>query len=367
MTELKGGETVGLYKRGQVWWMRFTYKGAVVRQSTETQDGQLAERIYHKVLGQIAEGKWFDRLPEEEKTFRELIQRYLSDHSARNKAISSHRRDKSLAEQLSRFFGTYTLAEISPKLIAAYKMKRRASGASPKTVNSELTLMSHAFTLGMKEWEWVRDNPVRKVSREKVRNTVERWLTLGEEKQLLEVSIPWLRAIIVFAIHTGLRQSEILNLQWSQVDLFRRTITLLEQKNGCKDTLPVNGKALDVLKDQARLWQQVSPYVFPNTRGKRRGNNNLLRGFYRARKRANLTGFRFHDLRHTFATRLVQAGVDLYTVQKLGRWKTISMVMRYAHHHAESLRAGIEVLERVKEPSSTNLAQSSEIGAAACG
>ncbi|MFH1758104.1 MAG: tyrosine-type recombinase/integrase [Pseudomonadota bacterium] len=70
-------------------------------------------------------------------------------------------------------------------------------------------------------------------------------------------------------------------------------------------------------------------------------------GFYSAAKKAGLKHLRFHDLRHTFATRLVQAGVDIYTVQKLGRWKNISMVMRYAHHHPESLRSGVEVLDRI--------------------
>ncbi|GAB1723881.1 MAG: tyrosine-type recombinase/integrase [Nitrospira sp. CR1.1] len=74
---------------------------------------------------------------------------------------------------------------------------------------------------------------------------------------------------------------------------------------------------------------------------------NLLRVFYPVMRKAEVKTFRCHDLRHTFATRLVQAGVDIYTVQKLGRWKTISMVMRYAHHHPESLRAGVEILDRV--------------------
>jgi hypothetical protein len=73
---------------------------------------------------------------------------------------------------------------------------------------------------------------------------------------------------------------------------------------------------------------------------------------------SDLKRYRFHDLRHTFATRLVQAGADIYTVQKLRRWKTISMVMRYAHHHPESLRAGIEILDRVPAGVSTVLAQS---------
>ena len=248
-----------------------------------------------------------------------------------------------------------------PALLAAYKATRRAEGAAAKTINHDLTLLGHAFQLAVKEWEWVAENPVHKVSKEKVRNLrnlIERWLTAEEERRLLAASPIWLQEIIVFAINTGFRQSEILNLQWGQVDLFRRTITLLEQKNGGRDTLPVNAKTLDVLKARANVRSRTTDYVFYNGAEHRRDARDLLRVFYPAMKKAEVNRFRFHDLRHTFATRLVQAGADIYTVQKLGRWKTISMVLRYAHDHSESLRAGIEILDRVPAGSSTNLAQS---------
>ncbi|MEW6544534.1 MAG: site-specific integrase [Nitrospirota bacterium] len=124
-----------------------------------------------------------------------------------------------------------------------------------------------------------------------------------------------------------MRQGEILDLQWPQVDLFRRTITLLEQKNRCKDTLPVNATALEVLKERAKVRSEKTDYVFFNGAENRMDARDLLRAFYAARKNAKIGKFRFHDLRHTFATRFVQAGVDLYAVQKLGRWKTISMVI----------------------------------------
>jgi integrase len=81
-------------------------------------------------------------------------------------------------------------------------------------------------------------------------------------------------------------------------------------------------------------------------------------------KKADVKRFRFHALRHTFATRVVQVGVDIYTVQKLGRWKTITMVMRYAHHHPESFRAGIEVLDQDRAESSTHLARSRQLASA---
>lgn len=356
---------MALFKRGRVWWMSFMYDGQQVRRSTEVTDKDLALRIYRKVLGQIAEEKWFERLPGDEKAVRELLQRYFDEYSATNKAPNTHRRDKSLMAHLTQAFGSVILTRLRPAMIAEYKGQRRAKGAAPKTINDELTLLSHAYKLAMREWEWVASNPVQRVSREKVRNQIERWLSSDEEKRLLAASPEWLKEIILFASNTGLRQGEILNLQWPQVDLFRRTITLLEQKNGSKDTLPLNTNALEVLKARARARSPETDYVFVNKVGSRRdATSGLRRAFYPAMKAAKVERFRFHDLRHTFATRLIQAGVDIYTVQKLGRWKTISMVMRYAHHYPESLRGGVEVLDRIQPGIITNLAQPMEKGLA---
>jgi len=351
---------MGLFKRGGsgIWHMSFVYRGEQVRRSTETTNRKLAQRIYDKVKGEIAERRWFEKLPGEEKTFGEMMEKYLNGHSARNKAPRSHIRDKSLANHLLASFKDLLLLDITPKLIAEYKTKRREEGASPRTVNYELTLMSHAFNLAIKEWEWCKENPVRKVSKEKVNNLRERWLTLEGEESLLKESPKWLQEMIVFSINTGLRQGEILNLQWPQIDLFRKTMAILEQKNKGKDTLPLNEKALEVLKARVKVRPIKNNYVFYTVNGTPFDASNLRRIFYSARDRAKIDDFHWHDLRHTFATRLIQAGVDIYTVQKLGRWKNISMVMRYAHHYPESLRAGIEVLDKVRKKVSTNLAQS---------
>lgn len=358
---------MALFRRGRVWWMGFSYHGRQVRRSAEVTDKKLAEKIYHKVMVQIAEGKWYPAEAGADKTVKELLERYLTDHSAPNKAPTTHHCDQSRAKHLIQAFGQLTLREMRPSLLAAHKSNRRAGGAAAKTINNELTLLSHAFQLAVKEWEWVAENPVQKVSKEKVRNLIERWLTTEEEGRLLAASPVWLQEIIIFAANTGLRQSEILNLQWCNVDLFRRTITLLEQKNGGRDTLPVNARTLDVLKARARVRSLKTDYVFYNGAGNRMDARDLLRVFYPVMKKADVKRFRFHDLRHTFATRLVQAGADIYTVQKLGRWKTISMVMRYAHHHSESLRAGIEILDRVPAEVSTVLAQSAHHAGAGAG
>jgi integrase len=170
----------------------------------------------------------------------------------------------------------------------------------------------------------------------------------------------------LLGIKTGLRQSELLNLQWPQVDLFKRTLTILEQKNKGKDTLPLNAKAMEVLKERAKVRNLRSNYVFYNANRNRINARNLLRAFYSAVKKAKLVNLRWHDAtRHTFATRLVQGGADIYSVQKLGRWRHISMVMRYAHHYPESLRAGIEILDRQRSEQCTISSQFNEKGVTA--
>jgi integrase len=352
---------MGLFKRGSVWWMRFTYQGKQIKKSTETNDKKLAQRTYDKVKGEVAERKWLDKLPGEDRTFAEMMEKYMAEHSARNKAPRSHVRDKSLRDHLVGHFGNLTLAGITSNQISEYKTKRRGEGASPRTLNYELALMRHAFNLAIKEWEWVKENPVAKVSKEKVNNLIERWLTVEEERKLLNASPKWLQEIILFAVNTGLRLSEILDLKWPRVDLSRKTITILEeQKNQGRDTLPLSGGALTVLKERARMRRGETELVFFSRNATRMGTRNLERAFYSALKKSGIEPLRFHDLRHTFATRLAQAGVDLYTIQKLGRWKSISMVTRYAHHYPESLRAGVEVLDRVNKKISTNLAQRSK-------
>ncbi len=337
---------MGLYKRGSVWWMSFSHNGRQYRRSTEAEDKKLATRIFDKIKGELAEGKWFDTAPVQKCTFSELIDKYMEEYSAVNKAASSHKRDKSIVIQLKGYFGRCYLEEITPALISSYKVKRRKDGVSPRTINYELIVMSHAFNMAMREWGLASDNPVAKVRKDRVSNTIERWLTFEEEERLLKESPGWLQDIITFAIYTGLRQSEILDLKWSQIDMERRTVTISEQKNRCIDTLPLNETALKILINRYQLNVSPEQYVFPNTQGERKGARLLLKAFYAAMKKAEISNFRFHDLRHTFATRLIRNGADLYTVQKLGRWKTVSMVQRYAHHHTESLRAAIEMIDR---------------------
>ena len=148
----------------------------------------------------------------------------------------------------------------------------------------------------------------------------------------------------MFAVHTGMRQGEILNLQWQDVDFARSTLVVMKSKNGMRRTLPLNSVVYELLAAKQAKTGATEGRVFTTPLGNELKVRFLVREFCKARDRARIPDFRFHDLRHTFATRLVQRGVDLYKVQRLLGHKTQHMTQRYAHHSPESLRDGVNVL-----------------------
>jgi len=161
---------------------------------------------------QIAEGRFFETREEQERTFGEMMDRYLKEHAVL-KDPKSNQRDCQALNHIRPVLGDTVLVAITPKLLAGDKTQRRLEKAAPATINRELQLVRHAFNVAMREWEWCRENPMHRVSMEPVRNEVERWLISKEEDHLIASSSPWLREIIGFALNTGMRQGGILNLQ----------------------------------------------------------------------------------------------------------------------------------------------------------
>lgn len=351
---------MSLSKRGRFWQISLMVNGKQIRKSTKTIDKKLAQRIHDKVMGQIAEGRWFEGSFGKHKTFKEMMDRYMSEHSIPKKASSE--RDRSSLSHLHPFFGSRPISEISPKLIYEYKNRRRSEGASCCTINRELALMKHAFNMAVREWEWITANPVIKVSMEKEPPSRDRWLTCEEEEVLLSVSPQWLKEIITFAIETGCRRGEILSLTWNDVDIFKKVVTIFAKKTGDRRTIPLTAKAFDILKskEKARTKRRSikrEDFVFTHP-GMQKVNFHTLRwAFEKALKKALVEDFRFHDLRHTFASRLAQQGVDPYTIQKLMGHKTFTTTARYSHHCAESLRSGIKALEDYRLERSKEVAQ----------
>ncbi len=146
-------------------------------------------------------------------------------------------------------------------------------------------------------------------------------------------------------MNTGLRKDELLSLEWSRVDSKRKTILIKKTKNGKPKTLPLNRIAVDVLEQRSKVKSIKNDFVFFNRNGKKIDPCNLRTSFNIVLRKVKILNFKFHDLRHTFATRLVQRGIDLYKISKLLGHHDIKMTQRYAHHYPESLRDGVEVLE----------------------
>ncbi len=360
---------MGLYIRGQAWWMSFSNKGRQYRVSTETRNKKLAEKIYRKVLTEIAEGKWFEKAAHADKTLAELLDKYLKEYSAPNKSANTVKSDTAMVKEMKEFFGDTLLHDVTPSLISTFKTTCRDKGLAPATINHRRTLLRHAFKLAIKEWQWCKENPVERVTRDKVKNERDRWLTHAEESKLLDCcvlhptrkdnkseALYWLQEIVAFALNTGMRQDEILSLEWPNADLFRKTILVVKSKNGEKRTIPMNQKVFELLKEKAKANKSNGEYVFASEAGTKILRRNLMRAFYNATERAKIEDFRFHDLRHTFATRLAQAGIDLYMISKLLGHKDIKMTQRYSHHCPDSLRSGVEVLDKII----TNLSHSNE-------
>ncbi|TVM03454.1 MAG: integrase [Candidatus Brocadia sp. WS118] len=333
-----------MFKRGGVWWTSVTYKGKRSRKSLDTDDKKLAQTIEAKIRTEIVEGKYFERFSSESKTVNDMMEKFMKEHAPKV-AINTQRSYLASLKHLSPYFGDAKLTAVTPKKIYDYKVLRYSEEAKPATINRELAMLSKAFNLSVKQWEWVNENPVSKAPKEKENNERDRWLTDDEEKRLLENSPQWLKRIIVFDLHTGLRIGELLSLQWSKTNLLRRIIIIQESKNGKPRTIPLNQIAFEILAEKSKIRNIKHDLVFTSSVGTKIDSDNLRRAFEKALQKADIQDFHFHDLRHTFATRLAQRGIDIYKISKLLGHKDIRMTQRYAHHCPESLRDGVQILE----------------------
>jgi integrase len=346
---------MGLYKRGKVWWMSYTLEGKRVRRSLETEDKQLAKKIEAKGKTQLIEGKWFEKLPGGDKGFKEMMDKYEGEHVSQLRSVRQH---KGFIKNLRSFFANIPILEITPSLISDFKMKRRGDGVGPASINRELSVLKKAFNKALKEWGWVKENPVAKIPMEKEPKGRVRYLRDGEFQSLYDACAEWLKPILLVARHTGMRKGNILSLKWDQVDLFRKEIILEHTKNGERLGIPLNETMMGLFKSLFRVRHANSPYVFCHRNGRR--FVELKTSFREALKKAGIQDFRFHDLRHCFASSLVQNGVDLYQVQMLLGHKDSRMTQRYSHLAPENLRNAVLKLDRGEKErdSVTNRSQS---------
>lgn len=196
-----------------------------------------------------------------------------------------------------------------------------------------MAALSHAFSIAVREWEWVDDSPLRKVSKPKEPRGRVRFLSDDEREILLvackQSEAPYLYPLVILALSTGARRGELLGLKWGDIDFQRETAILHETKNNERRSLPLTGLALKQAKKLASIRRIDSDLVFPDITGKK--PIEIRPAWEQVLKEAGIKDFRFHDLRHSAASYLAMDGASLAEIAEVLGHKTLQMVKRYSH------------------------------------
>jgi integrase len=292
----------------------------------------------------IKHGRHFKTAEGKRHTLADMVDRYTRDVLPTKKASTQPNQRRQLAWWKAEL-GEYTLADCTPALIVEARDKLARDPVKPKRPDSPpryrspasvvryLAVLSHAFTVAVKEWGWLEDNPLRRVSKPTEPRGRVRFLSDEERDALLSAckasSNPWLYTCVVVALSTGMRKGELMGLHWRDVDLQAGRITLRETKNGQIRVVPLAGPALALLREHAKVRRLDTDLLFP---GARKGSPVDLRTPWEtALKRAGIENFRWHDLRHSTASYLAMNGASLAEIAEVLGHKTLAMVKRYAH------------------------------------
>jgi integrase len=327
---------MGVFEKKGAFWIEYYLSGRRKRERIGFSK-TLAQKVYMKRKIEIAEGKFLDVKKEVRVKLFDLIEDYLKLHAANKRSYKSGFQNS--IRTIKDYFGNIYLHEITVKQIEAFKANR-SKVVKPATVNRALACLKSMFNRAI-DWHMTEENPVRKVKLFKENNQRVRYLEKEELKRLLEHSSPRLAAIIKFAVNTGMRKGEIQNLKWHDINYERGIITLTETKNGETRYVPMNEIVREVLLSTRK--NPESPYIFHHFCGK--DPYNFRKAFETAMTKAEIKDFRFHDLRHTFASHLVMAGVDLNTVRELLGHKSLDMTLRYSHLSPDHKARAVKVLE----------------------
>ena len=330
-------------KRSGSWQAIVKKKG--FGQLARTFDTKAEAEAWAKVAeSEMVRGVFVSRAEAENTTLSEALDRYLREVSVNKK---SHRTEKIYAETWKRAFGSRSLASITSTDLAKYR-DNRLKEVSENMVRLELALFSHLFTIAIKEWGMTGlTNPVFQIRKPKLPQGRDRRLLPGELDRILSASeSPVLPDLARFAVETAMRQGEIAGMTWPMVDLKKRTVTLLETKNGEKRIVPLSTEALRILSSLTRridgkVWGVTNHAVSVAWR----------RALARARKAyekeckekkekpdpAFLVDLTFHDLRHEATSRFFERGLNPMQVAAITGHKTLQMLKRYTHLKAEDL------------------------------
>jgi integrase len=348
----KDGKDRGLYEhptRSGIWWI--CYFDANGRRHRERAGSKgFARKLYEKRKTEIREERFFP--PQRRRTvlFEELLENY------QRACTGAHRGEAWGPERyrrLSQAFGSQPAAAITPIAIEVFRDQLSRDHA-PATVNRHLQLLRAIFLRGVRDGK-VESTPTNGVKLYRENNRRDRYLADREEHLLLSALPQWLHPVVTVALHTGMRKGELLKLKWADVDFLSGTITVRTPKSGEDEHLIMNDTVRRTLMElrksrpnnvplTSRALSDRGGYVFTAPEG---GYiHSLNRYWYPALRRAGIEDFRFHDLRHTFASRAAMSGVDLYTLQALMRHRSPQMTQRYAHLSAAHQREAVTLLDR---------------------
>ncbi|MBX7223715.1 MAG: site-specific integrase [Blastocatellia bacterium] len=349
-------------KRGAHWHYDFSinkrrYRGPLPGATTKQQ----AAKMEAQVRLSVHEGRYGQ--PEKATTFSAFVSEVYLPWSKLNKR--SARNDVGYCRVLCESFGTRPLDEITPFLIEQFKRKRTESPTrngnrrAAATINRELACLSKILSLAI-DHNLLTVNPCKRVKRvggEVARN---RYLSLDEETRLLAACtgrIAHLRDLVVLAIQTGMRRGEILGLQWAHVDFERKVLYVHRSKSGKPRSIPMSDQVYQVLygRETSSTWVFTHPY-HPTER-----LTEFKRAWDTACTRASLTDLRFHDLRHTAATRLAECGVEAFTIAGILGHSSIQTSARYAHASDAGKRRAVDFLADYGK-SVTKMAQNKKSG-----
>jgi excisionase family DNA binding protein len=281
--------------------------------------------------------------PKERIKFSEFAEMYLENYAKVNKTRKSWITDGYYLKGMNEFFGDLYLDEITSLHIEKYKAKRLNQGVQRSTINRCLAILRKMLNLAA-DWGYPKNRLIGRIQFYSEKdNLKERILTEEEEDRLLEASSEHLRPILIVALNTGMRLGEILNLEWKHVNLDSRRVRVERTKSRRIRVININEILLEeLLKLKER--NSESPYLFPNLNtGK--PLKSVKRAFKSACNSASIENLRFHDLRHTFATRLVERGVDLITIKELLGHSSVTITERYTHSFKEQKRHAVALLD----------------------
>ncbi len=326
----------GMYRRkdSRYWWIDVALpNGRRVRESTGTGDRKEAEALVAKLKVDAFKEAHFGVKPK--RSWQEAVVRYLEV----KKSLRSSRDVRRICRILHPILGDKLLSEINGDVVWSITEQLSKRGIAPATINRYLATVRSLLRMARDEWQWIDTYPKIKMLPGEVAR--DRWLTREEADNLVACCSPHMAAIVRFALATGCRVSEITGLEWCRVDLERSTAWLNRTKNGTPRGVPLNRDAVAVLKT---VRGEHPRYCFTYHGAPIRwGICNT--GWLEAVKRAGLADFRFHDLRHTWASWHRQAGTSTDELKDLGGWKSRVMVDRYAKFATENLSAAASRIE----------------------